>query len=128
MPRTTTTQVTGFSQVQKQARQILMTIKQEIRSKEDELKRLRQEEAQLAGLVGHQTSNGAISNGKGKHSARTDWTAILRQLPRQFKASDLRKVRELKDRRSSEIYNGITRWIQAGSVKKKDRGLYERVM
>ncbi len=126
MPRIA--QATGFNQLQKQVRQILTTIKQAIRSKEVEIKRLKLEESQLTDLLGHQpSSGGAISNGEGKARIRTDWTAILEQLPKQFRASDLRKIPELKVRRSSEIYAGITRWMQAGSVKKKDRGLYERV-
>ena len=126
MPRTA--QATGFNQLQKQVRQILTTIKQEIRSKEVEIKRLKLEESQLTDLFGHQPRIGrAISNGEGKVRIRTDWTAILEQLPKQFRASDLHKIHDLKDRRSSEIYAGITRWMQGGSVKKKDRGLYERV-
>lgn len=126
MPRIA--QATGFNQLQKQVRQILTTLKQAIRSKEVEIKRLKQEESQLTDLLGHQPrSGGAISNGEGKARIRTDWTAILGQLPKQFQASDLRKIPELKVRRWSEIYAGITRWMQAGSVKKKDRGLYERV-
>jgi hypothetical protein len=126
MPRVA--QATGFNQLYKQARQLLTTIKQEIRSRETELRQLKQEGARLASLAGHQPRGaGATSNGKGKARTRTDWTAILGQLPTQFKASDLRKIRELKVRRSSEIYAGITRWMQAGSVKRKDRGLYERV-
>jgi hypothetical protein len=123
-----TARTTEFNQLQKQVRQILTSIKQEIRSKEVEIKRLKLEEFQLTGLLGHQPRSGsAVSNGEGKVRIRTDWTAILGQLPKQFQASDLRKIHDLKDRRSSEIYAGITRWMQAGSVKKKDRGLYERV-
>jgi hypothetical protein len=48
----------------------------------------------------------------------------LEQLPRQFKASDIRQVRGIKDKRSSELFAAITRWIEAGSVKKKARGAY----
>jgi hypothetical protein len=50
MPRTA--QATGFNQLQKQVRQILTTIKQEIRSKEIEIKCLKLEESQLTGLLG----------------------------------------------------------------------------
>jgi len=126
MPRTA--QATGFNQLQKQVRQILTTIKQGIRSKEVEIKCLKLEESQLTGLLSHQPrGGGATSNGKGTARTRTDWTAILGQLPKRFRAADVHKIHDLKDRRSSEIYAGITRWMQGGSVKKKDRGLYERV-
>jgi hypothetical protein len=39
----------------------------------------------------------------------------------------VRKVRGLKDKRSSEIFAAITRWIDAGAVKRRGRGTYERV-
>jgi hypothetical protein len=45
----------------------------------------------------------------------------------RFKAGDVRKVREVQNKRSSGIFAGITRWIEAGSVKRKERGLYEKV-
>lgn len=60
-------------------------------------------------------------------SKRISWGAVLAQLPRQFKASDLRQVRGLNDKRSSELFGAITRWIEAGSVKRKARGAYVRV-
>jgi len=56
MPRTA--QATGFNQLQKQVRQILTTIKQEIRSKEVEIKCLKLEESQLTGLLSHQPRGG----------------------------------------------------------------------
>jgi hypothetical protein len=40
---------------------------------------------------------------------------------------DIRKLREIKDKRASEIFAAITRWIEAKTVKRKERGLYERV-
>jgi hypothetical protein len=42
-------------------------------------------------------------------------------MPKQFKAGDVRKVRGLKDKRASEIFAAITRWIEARSVKRKER-------
>jgi hypothetical protein len=50
----------------------------------------------------------------------------LAQLPKQFKASNVRQVRELKDKRPSEIFAAITRWIEAGLAKRKARGLYKK--
>ena len=118
MPRTA--QATGFNQLQKQVRKILTTIKQEIRSKEVEIKCLKLEESQLTGLLSHQPrGGGATSNGKGTARTRTDWTAILGQLPKRFRAADVHKIHYLKDRRSSEIYAGITRWMQGGRSKRK---------
>jgi hypothetical protein len=54
---------------------------------------------------------------------------IPRRRGRQLltKVSQIRAVRGLKDKRSSEIFAAITRWMEAGSVKRKKRGLYERV-
>ena len=60
-------------------------------------------------------------------STRISWGAVLEQLPKKFKASDLRQVRGLKDKRSSELFAAITGWIKAGSVKRKARGAYVRV-
>ncbi len=66
------------------------------------------------------------AGGGGSSGKRINWGAVLRQLPKQFKASNIRQVRGLKDKRPSEIFAAITRWIEAGSVKRKARGLYER--
>jgi hypothetical protein len=51
----------------------------------------------------------------------------LEQLPQQFKAAEVREVRGLKGKRPSEIFAAITRWIEGGIVRRKARGLYERV-
>jgi hypothetical protein len=51
---------------------------------------------------------------------------VLDQLPKQFGAAEIRSVRGLKGKRPSEIFAAITRWIEAGSVKRKSRGVYER--
>jgi len=58
---------------------------------------------------------------------RINWSTVLEQLPKQFKAGDVRKIRGLNDKRSSELFAAVTRWIQGGKVKRKDRGLYERL-
>jgi len=65
----------------------------------------------------------------GRRGARTriNWTEVLNKLPKQFKASDIRAVRGLRDKRSSEIFAAITRWIDGGAVKRRDRGMYERL-
>ena len=57
---------------------------------------------------------------------RINWGTVLEELPKQFKASQVRSVRGLKNKRSSEIFAAITRWMEAGSVNGRT-GLYERV-
>jgi SMC interacting uncharacterized protein involved in chromosome segregation len=118
----------AFKQVQQQARQLLITLRKEIRSKESELKRLQEEENRLSLLTGKSAAPAAArGSDETSSSGRINWRAILSQLPKQFKASDIRSVRGLKDKRPSEIFAAITRWIEAGAVKRKARGQYERV-
>jgi hypothetical protein len=79
----------------------------------------------LAGLAasgGGATASRAIGDGR----ARINWATILEQLPKQFRANDVREEGGLTVKRDSEIYAGINRWIEAGTVKRKERGLYER--
>ncbi|MGB3549613.1 MAG: hypothetical protein WA993_02910 [Candidatus Binatus sp.] len=53
---------------------------------------------------------------------RINWHRVLAQMPKQFKLSDVRSVRGLKLKRSSEIFVAIKRWIDAGLVTRKTRG------
>jgi hypothetical protein len=71
------------------------------------------------------SDGGGAARGRGART-RINWGDVLDKLPKQFKASDIRSVRGLKDKRSSEIFAAITRWIEGGSVKRRDRGIYER--
>ena len=130
MRRGTATQVSSaLRQVQSKARQVLKSLASEISAKESELRRLLDDEAKLAALAGQRgappsrSERGAPEKGAG----RVNWRAVLEKLPRQFKASQIRTVRGLKNKRSSEIFGAITRWMEAGAVKRKERGLYERV-
>ena len=123
----------AFRQVQQQARMLVANLQKEIRAKEMELKQLKQEEASLGQLTGRvaRASTGD-GDGDGRVSGRVgrgriNWRAVLDQLPKQFKASHIRDIRGLKGKRPSEIFAAITRWIDAGTVKRKARGLYERV-
>jgi hypothetical protein len=130
MPRTTTSGSSAFTQVQAQARELLAKLRSEIRTKDAELRRLRQEESKLAALTGQSgmaVSNGGMAAGRRGARARINWGDVLSKLPKQFKASDIRSVRGLREKRSSEIFAAITRWIEAGAVKRRDRGMYERV-
>jgi hypothetical protein len=115
----------AFRQVQQQARALLGTLRKDIRGKETELHRLKGEESRLSALVGS-TGGAAGRRASGGGGGRVNWRTVLTQLPRQFKASDVRKVRGLKGKRPSEIFAAITRWIDAGLAKRKARGMYER--
>jgi hypothetical protein len=124
------TVTSAFHQVQQQARSLMANLRKEIRAKEIELRRLKEEESRLSMLIGSRSTPGraktaskAASNGV----ARIDWRAVLEQLPRQFKAADVRKVRAVTGKRPSEVFAAITRWIQMGSAKRKSRGMYEKV-
>jgi hypothetical protein len=120
----------AFRQVQDQARSLLSNLRKEIRTKEAELLRLKDEEMNLSRLTGSAPAKGhgagAAPRRRGAGRGRIDWRVILEQLPKQFKAAQIREIRGLKDKRPSEIFAAITRWIDAGIVKRKDRGLYER--
>jgi hypothetical protein len=119
----------AFNQLQKQARTYLMTLRKEIRAKEAELERLKQDESRLGSLTGRVSANagaGRAPRAQRTGGGRINWRTVLGQLPKQFKASDVRGVRGLKNKRPSEIFAAVTRWIEAGMVKRKARGLYER--
>jgi hypothetical protein len=115
--------------VQKQARGLLVGVRREIRFKEADLRRLKKEESQLSAIAGQRGTEEAksASGGSAGATARINWGTVLEQLPKQFKASQIRTVRGLKNKRPSEIFAAITRWMEAGAVKRKKRGLYERV-
>src|SRR5258708_367893 len=128
MPRGTATQVSSaLRQVQGKARRVLKSLAQEIRAKESDLRRLRDDEAQLAALARQRSASVSRSErgAPGKAGGRINWRAVLEKLPNEFKASHIRTV--LKDKRPSEVFAAIARWMDAKMVKRKERGLYERV-
>ncbi len=130
MPRkaATNSATSAFRQVQQQARTLLINLRKEIRGKEAELRRLKEEESRLGLLIGGPAAAaGPREAGGAMRGGRINWRAVLDQMPKQFKASDVRAVRGLKAKRPSEIFAAITRWINSGVVKRKTRGLYERV-
>jgi hypothetical protein len=128
MPRTSLGGVTSaFERIQRQARDLLSNLRVQIRAKENELSRLKQEEARLGRLLGNGGVSPAVQSAtRAVGAGRINWREVLKQMPRQFKASDVRKVRGLKSKRPSEIFAAITRWIDAGLAKRKTRGIYER--
>jgi hypothetical protein len=113
----------AFEQVQRQARALLLKLRKDLRKKESEVNRLREEEARLGSLIGRASAGRASVAGAG---ARVNWKSVLSALPKQFKAADVRKVRGLKGKRPSEIFAAITRWIEAGTARRRARGVYER--
>ncbi len=115
----------AFQQVQRQARGLLLSLRKDIRIKESELKRLKEEESRLGLLIGRAT--GGAERALGFSRGRVNWRSVLDQLPRQFKASDVRNLRGLKQKRPSEIFAAVTRWIDAGAAKRRARGVYEKV-
>jgi hypothetical protein len=130
MPRMTTGETSAFTQVQAQARELLAKLRTDIRTKDAELRRLRQEESKLAALTGQPgmtIADGGMGASRRGARTRINWGEVLSKLPKQFKASDIRAVRGLRDKRSSEIFAAITRWIEGGTVKRRDRGIYERL-
>jgi hypothetical protein len=125
----------ALQQVQKQAQALLVSLRKEIQTKERELLHLKNEEASLGLLTGSRMTpagrnaapKAAAPADRASHGGRINWRSVLEQLPKQFKAAEVREVRGLKGKRPSEIFAAITRWIEGGTVKRKARGLYERI-
>jgi hypothetical protein len=133
MPRTkgSASTASAIRQVQRQAGSVLAKLRKDIRAKEIELARLKRDEEALGRLAGGGRASGGVARvpraSSGGGGGRVNWRNVLAQLPKQFKASNVRQVRGLKDKRPSEIFAAITRWIEAGLAKRKTRGLYEKV-
>ncbi len=126
MPRKRGASVTSaFRQVQQQARALMVNLRKEIRTRETELRRLKEEESRLSMLIGGKAS--LATRTISTRGGRIDWRIVLGQLPKQFKAADIHLVRGLESKRPSEVFAAITRWIQTGLARRKARGLYEKV-
>jgi hypothetical protein len=133
-PKKSTRVSSALQQVQKQARALLISLRREIVAKEQELLHLKNEEASLGRLTGSTSKPNtrsagarATTTGRATRGGRVNWRSVLEQLPKQFKAAEVREIRGLKGKRPSEIFAAITRWIEGGIVRRKARGLYERV-
>ncbi len=136
MPRTkgSASTASAIRQVQRQAGSVLAKLRKDIHAKEIELARLKRDEEALGRLAGRGGARGGVARGPretdgaggGGGGGRINWRSVLAQLPKQFKASNVRQVRGLKEKRPSEIFAAITRWIDAGLAKRKTRGLYEK--
>ncbi len=114
--------VSGYRHIRQQAQKLLMNLRREMRDREAELRHMREEAESLGMLAGQ----AAPARGGRRGGGRINWRTVLEQVPKQFKAADVRAVRGLKEKRPSEIFAAITRWIEAGLVKRKARGTYER--
>jgi hypothetical protein len=129
MPRRTSSgEGSAFNQVQQQGRALLSKLRKEIQAKEADLRRLKEDESRLGWVTG-KVSGAAADARLTRHrttGGRINWRTVLERLPKQFKASDVHGIRGMKDKLASEIFAAVTRWIDAGMVKRKDRGLYER--
>ena len=118
----------ALEQLQKRARGLLVGLRSQIRATESEVARLKREESKLMSLAGPSRNGPPRAAGaRARKGGRVNWNSVLQRMPKQFKASNVRNIRGLKDKRSSEIFAAITRWIDAGTVKRRDRGVYERV-
>jgi hypothetical protein len=113
--------------VQRQAVTALAKLHEEIRKIESELSLLRKQEEQIGMLTGAVSPRAAAADGASGSRGRINWRAVLAKVPKRFKASDVRSVRGLANKRSAEIFAAVTRWIDGGLVKRKERGVYERV-
>lgn len=136
MPRTkgSASTASAIHQVRRQASSVLAKLRKDIRTKEIELARLKRDEESLGRLAGRGGASGggarvprAPGGAGGGGGGRINWRNVLAQLPKQFKASNVHQVRGLRDKRPSEIFAAIARFIAAGVVKRKARGRYERV-
>src|SRR5665213_1899855 len=109
----------SLQQVQKQAQALLISLRKEILAKERELLHLKNEEASLGRLTGVVSATPAAKMTTLKSAAtapatraarggRVNWKSVLEQLPKQFKAAEVRDIRGLKGKRPSEIFAAIT--------------------
>jgi hypothetical protein len=112
-----------YSKIREQAVRALRQTHADIRTREQQLDQLRKQEQQISALLvaGRGVERPAASG------RRTNWRVALEQLPKEFKASDVRKVRGLGGKASSEIFAAITRWIESKAIKRKERGVYQRL-
>ena len=115
-----------LSQLQRHAQKLLAGLASDIRSRKAELAQLEQDFEKLTGFAELRAAVGT-PKGARRTSGRVVWSEVLAKLPKKFKASDIRDVGELKNKRSSELFAAIARWIESGMVKKKSRGVYLRV-
>ena len=101
----------AIRQVQRQAGSVLGKLRKDIRAMETELARLKRDEDSWGRLAGGGSAGRAVArapraagaaggaSGGGGGGGRINWRNVLAQLPKQFKASNVRQIRGLKDKR-----------------------------
>ena len=94
MPRMTTGETSAFTQVQTQARELLAKLRTDIRTKDAELRRLRQEESKLAALTGQPSLAVADSKEGRAHGQAGQRMAAVRDYHLSERLSDSRAGRE----------------------------------
>ena len=83
MPRKAREITSRFEQVQKQAQQLLTNLRKEIRWKEEELRRLKDEQSKLSGFDGLGATGGGgatASRAFGSAGARINWSDRARTI------------------------------------------------
>lgn len=121
------TYTSAYGQLIRNSRTILTDLRRQIAAREMELRRLHSEEQKLHSLVRPGGAGREVTRRRDRAGQRrTDWQAVLTRLPKQFKAADIRKIPQAASKRSSEVFAAITRWIEAGSAKRKERGVYQK--
>ena len=114
-----------YFRLKKQAVKTLYETRKQIRFCETELAKLRAEKKQINLLLGRPARDKLVKEAPG---SRTDWErAVLWKLPKEFTASEIRKLAVVSEKHPSEVFHAITRWIKSKAVKRKSRGLYERI-
>jgi hypothetical protein len=118
----------AYLQLQRRGHKLMLNLHKEIRDRTAELARLQGEASRLAHFFGRGAPKlGAVPTGRVRAARkRIDWQKVLGQLPKRFKAADIRKIRGLREKRASELFAAVTRWKGAGLVKRKERGSYEK--
>ncbi len=117
----------AYEHVRQQAISALNRLRKDIHTVQSDLDALRKQEQLLLAITGNGRTATATSDSASAPSGRMNWRVVLDKMPKRFKASDVRSVRGLANKRSGEIFAAITRWIDTGLVKRKERGVYERV-
>src|SRR5438876_10689648 len=99
----------AFRQVQQRAGALLLSLRNEIRAKEADLRRLRDGVSSLERLAGRAVATRPADGGSRRSTGggRVNWSAILEQLPKQFKAADVRGIRGGQHKRASAVFAAI---------------------
>jgi predicted metal-dependent peptidase len=104
---------------------LLAKVRNQVKEISQELQQLRSQEEQLSSMLGVIATPVPTKVPTRGARGRIDWKALLKKLPSEFRASDVRD--HVGDKRASEIFAAVTRWQQAKLVKRKERGLYQRI-